>query len=140
MTKSGREPIPAKILVQTDDNPAPVLQDPGEEEDTRTEEHKYIDTLIDDHVAALTSAENEPWYRRWWRPGMAWLYMLICACDFIIFPILSMSWAAGTGTAWQRWEPITLQSGGVVHIAFGVIIGTNIWTRGNERLQFLQRK
>ena len=31
---------------------------------------------------------SEDWMNSKWRPAMGWLYMTVCAFDFILFPIL----------------------------------------------------
>jgi hypothetical protein len=76
---------------------------------------------------------NESWLVKKWRPMMAWLYMVICAFDFILAPILMI--AGDTGI---QWQPLTLQSGGMVHIAFGAIIGISAWSRGQEKVTYLE--
>lgn len=78
--------------------------------------------------------QNEPWLKSYWRPGMAWLYMLICAFDFIIFPLLSMVLPGVIDTMmYQPWKSITLENGGLIHVAFGAILGVTAWTRGMEK-------
>jgi hypothetical protein len=32
------------------------------------------------------------------------------------------------------WQPLTLQGGGLVHIAFGAILGISAYTRGQEKI------
>lgn len=79
--------------------------------------------------------EDEPWINRYWRPMMAWQYFLVCLCDFIIFPSISMYYAAHYAVESQwKWDPITLTAGGFYHIAMGIIIGVSAYSRGQENL------
>ena len=81
------------------------------------------------------TVQGEPWITKYWRPMMAWQYFLVCLCDFIIFPSLSMYYAAKMGvTEHWKWDPITLSAGGFYHIAMGVIVGVTAYTRGQENL------
>jgi len=83
--------------------------------------------------------EDEHWMKAYWRPAMGWLYMLICFCDFIIFPIISMFlpvFLKGLGVQMQyvAWQSLTLSNGGLIHLAFGAILGITSYTRGQEKL------
>lgn len=82
--------------------------------------------------------EKEDWMNRKWRPTMAWVYMAINICDFILFPVLHslMQYYAG-GT--EQWQPITLQAGGLIHLAFGAILGITAWGRSKEKLEQLKQ-
>lgn len=59
-----------------------------------------------------------------WRNAMAYTYIIINVCDFLIFPIL---WSLGNsllnGKVGVEWHPLTLESGGLFHIAFGSVLG-----------------
>lgn len=68
---------------------------------------------------------------------MAWLYMAICAFDFIIAPVLFILSQAGA-PAPSQWIPLTLGAGGMVHLAFGGIVGVYVWSRGQEKLRYMQ--
>ncbi len=82
--------------------------------ETRVEE-KVVDEQI--------NKEEEHWMKSYWRPGMAWLWMLICFFDFIIFPI-----------AYHPWAALTLSNGGLIHAAFAAVVGVSAWSRGQEKL------
>lgn len=77
------------------------------------------------------SFEHESWVVKKWRPAMAWLYMLICGFDFIVAPILSIYLGQPV------WVPITLQSAGLIHFVFGGIIGVSAWSRGQEKIAYI---
>jgi hypothetical protein len=82
----------------------------------------------------------EPWMKAFWRPAMGWLYMLICAFDFIIAPILTMTMPVylkmlgAAQISYMQWQSLTLSNGGLIHLAFGAILGVAAWTRGQEKL------
>jgi hypothetical protein len=78
-------------------------------------------------------SESELFYRttairRFWRPAMAWLYFLIVLLDFIVFPIMFIQ-AGGT-----EYKPITLQGGGLFHVAMGAIVATASIGRSWEKM------
>ena len=71
---------------------------------------------------------EEPWIKTYWRPAIAWQYLIVCVCDFIIFPALFMYFTK------QAWDPITLKEGGFYHLAMAAIVGVAAWTRGQEKI------
>ena len=77
------------------------------------------------------------WMNEQWRPAMAWLYLAICAFDFILFPLASMVIPVVTHSAYVAWQPITLSNGGLIHVAFGAILGISSWGRTKEKLNGL---
>lgn len=75
------------------------------------------------------------WMSSKWRPAMGWVYMVICLCDFIIFPIAwSLLQVHFKGNVNDQWDPITLQGAGLIHMAFGAILGVAAWSRGQEKI------
>lgn len=83
----------------------------------------------------LVHNTNETWINKKWRPVMGWVYMAICICDFIIFPILwSILQTTKTGQASQPYQPLTLQGAGLIHLAFGAILGIAAFGRTKEKL------
>lgn len=83
--------------------------------------------------------EEEHWIKSYWRPVMAWLYMLICLMDFVIFPIMAMIQPVflkhfGITMAYLPWQSLTLNNGGLIHLAFGAILGVTAWTRGQFQI------
>lgn len=84
---------------------------------------------------AQLEKESEHWMKAMWRPAMGWLYMAMCACDFIIFPIIAMFLPQIIpGLTYIPWKSITLDNGGLIHMAFGAILGVAAWTRGQEKI------
>ena len=82
-----------------------------------------------------TSAEfREDWLDRKWRPIMGWMYFAVCVTDFILFPIMWAVFQAHIGQSNTEWNPLTLQGGGLFHIAMGAVLGVAAWTRGQEKL------
>ena len=39
----------------------------------------------------------------------------------------------GTTVQYQVWQSLTLSNGGLIHIAFGAILGVAAWSRGAEK-------
>lgn len=82
--------------------------------------------------------EEESWIQKKWRPMMAVMYMCVCACDFIVFPIMFtivQFWeVAIQNDAFRQWQPLTLQGGGLFHMAMGAVLGITAWSRGQEKI------
>jgi len=79
--------------------------------------------------------KKEYWMNNKWRPAMGWLYMLVCLCDFVLFPVLwsVMHAVLHTGSAVQ-WNPLTLQGAGLFHLAMGAVLGIAAMGRTQEKL------
>ena len=83
--------------------------------------------------------ENEHWAKAFWRPAMGWLYMIICFMDFVGFPLLTIFLPVifkpfGFTVPYQTWTSLTLSNGGLIHLAFGAILGVSAFTRGQEKM------
>lgn len=84
---------------------------------------------------AKISGNYEDWMNRKWRPLMGYMYMIVCAFDFILFPILwSIAQALAGGSITSQWSPLTLQGAGLFHVAMGAVLGVAAWSRGKEKL------
>jgi hypothetical protein len=70
-----------------------------------------------------------------WRPMMAFIYMITCATDFVIFPILwSVLQTLQGGQVTSQWSPLTLQGAGLYHIAMGAVLGLAAYGRSQEKI------
>ena len=70
-----------------------------------------------------------------WRPMMAFIYMITCCTDFVIFPILwSVLQAVSHGSVTSQWSPLTLQGAGLYHIAMGAVLGLAAYGRSQEKI------
>ena len=101
-------------------------------------------------------AVNEPFYKKGWRPAMAWAYVAIVVFDFMIAPIIMMVFfgqaqapfimpegltpseyielvKAMPQPTYHAWNPLTLMAGGFFHITMGVVLGIGSFTRGVEK-------
>ena len=79
--------------------------------------------------------KKEDWMNTKWRPMMGWMYMLVCTCDFVLFPILwSLIQALAHGSIAAQWQPITLQGAGLFHIAMGAVLGIAAFGRTQEKM------
>jgi len=90
-----------------------------------------------DEYAKMSDAEKkkEDWMNSKWRPMMGWLYMGVCAFDFVLFPIMwSMLQAVMHVSQITQWQPLTLQGAGLFHIAMGAVLGIAALGRTQEKL------
>lgn len=107
---------------------------------TMSPEAELLQARIDrEIIRQQLQIQEEPWIKSYWRPAMGWLYMLICLVDFVIFPALVMILPAilknfGIQIDYQPWQSLTLTNGGLMHIAFGAILGITAWTRGKDNM------
>ena len=86
-------------------------------------------------VETTASKPQEDWMARRWRPAMGWLYMAVCACDFIVFPVLwSMCQAVYHIIPFVQWQPLTLQGAGLFHLAMGAVLGIAAYGRTKEKM------
>ena len=85
----------------------------------------------------ITKSE-EDWMTKKWRPMMAIMYMTACLFDFVFFPIMFtivQFWeVSAANDAFRQWAPITLQGGGLFHVAMGAVLGVSAWSRGQEKM------
>ena len=87
------------------------------------------------HHATVSEKKKEDWMNSKWRPMMGWMYMAVCACDFMLFPILwSLLQSLSHGTVQTQWQPLTLQGAGLFHVAMGAVLGIAAYGRTQEKL------
>jgi len=90
---------------------------------------------MSEEVKSASESKKEDWMNSKWRPMMGWTYMATCIFDFILGPILyNMLQYYNPGQAVGMWTPLTLQGGGLYHIAMGAIIGVSAYGRTQEKL------
>ena len=81
---------------------------------------------------------DDDWMTKKWRPMMAIMYMFCCLADFFIFPIMFtvvQFWeTAVQNDAFRQWIPITLQGGGLFHVAMGAVLGVSAYGRTQEKM------
>ena len=79
--------------------------------------------------------KKEDWMNSKWRPMMGWLYMGVCAFDFVLFPIMwSLLQAVMHVSQITQWQPLTLQGAGLFHIAMGAVLGIAALGRTQEKI------
>ena len=82
--------------------------------------------------------KDEDWMTKKWRPMMAIMYMICCLMDFAIFPIMFtvvQFWETqAANDAFRQWVPITLQGGGLFHVAMGAVLGVSAYGRTQEKV------
>ena len=65
---------------------------------------------------------------------MAWQYMAVCLFDFILAPIFLGIYAFYTKTPYIAWVPLSLQGGGLYHLAMGAVVGVTSYAKSQERV------
>jgi len=84
----------------------------------------------------LVANDNSDWINKKWRPVMGWMYMVVCICDFTLFPILwSILQALSHGSVTTQWQPLTLQGAGLFHVAMGAVLGIAAYGRTKEKIE-----
>ena len=84
----------------------------------------------------LVANDNTDFINKKWRPLMAFVYMITCTCDCVIFPILwSLLQALSHGQVTSQWQPLTLQGAGLYHIAMGAVLGIAAYGRTKEKIE-----
>jgi len=78
--------------------------------------------------------DNAEWMQKLWRPAMGWMYMLVCFCDMIVFPVLWALWQGVNHVPITQWNPLSLQGAGLFHIAMGAVLGISAFGRTQEKL------
>jgi hypothetical protein len=79
---------------------------------------------------------TEEWFTAKWRPAMAWMYLSVCIFDFIIGPFFYawFAWYTKDFAEFGQWKPLTLEGGGLFHVAMGAVLGVTAWGRTQEKL------
>ena len=81
-----------------------------------------------------SAKQDEHWAKAYWRPAMGWLYMLICLVDFVVFPAIAMFLPIVTKLQYVPWLSLSLSNGGLIHMAFGAILGVAAYGRTQEKV------
>ena len=72
-----------------------------------------------------------------WRTKLAKVYIVICLCDFVVFPVLwSIVQVYKGGEVTNAWVPITMAGGGLLHLSFGAILGVSAHAKMKERVSY----
>jgi len=88
-----------------------------------------------EEIKSASELKKEDWMNSKWRPMMGWMYMVVCTCDFVVFPVLWSLLHAVLHTAnMVQWQPLTLQGAGLFHIAMGAVLGIAAFGRTQEKL------
>jgi hypothetical protein len=91
-----------------------------------------------DKEKPVEKKKEEDWMTKKWRPLMAMMYMTCCLADFFLFPIMFtivQFWETqAANDAFRQWVPITLQGGGLFHVAMGAVLGVTAYGRTQEKL------
>lgn len=82
----------------------------------------------------MTKRYDEHFLQKYWRPLTAVQYLIICMFDFMAAPIFLAIYSAIRDIPYIVWHPLTLEGGGLYHVAMGAILGVSAWTRGQEKI------
>ena len=77
---------------------------------------------------------DDSWMQKQWRPAMGWMYMLVCFCDMVLFPVLWSILQAVMHQPVTQWNPLTLQGAGLFHLAMGAVLGIAAFGRTQEKI------
>lgn len=77
---------------------------------------------------------RDGWIDTKWRPAMGWQYLVVCLFDFVIGPIMHVMYAWYSATPLLPWVPLTIQGGGLYHLAMGAVVGITSYSRTREKL------
>ena len=78
--------------------------------------------------------KDEDWMQKKWRPAMGWMYMVVCFCDMVIFPVAWSILQAVLQQPVTQWNPLTLQGAGLFHLAMGAVLGIAAFGRTQEKM------
>lgn len=97
------------------------------------------ETTAANNAEVLVENTNSDWINKRWRPAMGWMYMAVCIFDFILFPIMwtmvQFYETQAANDAFRQWQPITLQGGGLFHVAMGAVLGIAAYGRTKEKIE-----
>jgi len=85
-------------------------------------------------MADETNKPTEDFATAKWRPFMGWTYMAICFFDFVIGPIMNVAFSIITKTPLIAWKSLTLDNGGLFHLAMGAVLGVAAFGRTQEKM------
>jgi hypothetical protein len=80
----------------------------------------------------------ETWFHTYWRPAIAWSYLIVCLFDFIGGPLLYTIIFQDNLDKFIQWTPLTLRGGGLYHASMLTIIGVTSWGRTQEKLKLFE--
>lgn len=84
-------------------------------------------------MAQHTDRRAKDW-KDGWREHASYIYMAIVIFDFLIAPIVwPLFQLAIKSPTITPWVPITLQTGGLLHLSFGAILGVSAWGKSQEK-------
>ena len=63
------------------------------------------------------------------------MYMVVCFCDMVIFPVAWSILQALLKQPVTQWNPLTLQGAGLFHLAMGAVLGIAAYGRTKEKIE-----
>ena len=85
----------------------------------------------------MSTQNKETGFNTKWRPAMGWLYLAVCAFDFVIFPIL---WNFAQATylktvVFTQWNPLILQGAVFYYMEMCAVLGVTAYGRTQEKIE-----
>lgn len=80
---------------------------------------------------------EESWIKHYWRPTVAYSYIVVTVFDFVLAPIMNALLSYYSHSTYIPWSSLTLSAGGFYHLSMGAIIGVAAWSRGQEKIRRL---
>lgn len=129
-------PSPVNTVTQPAATPAPVTPPPAF---TPPPPPPAASNSTGEGSAATASVQADAGFSEFinkrWRPMMAFIYMVTCTTDFVLFPVLwSILQTVQGGQVHSQWAPLTLQGAGLYHIAMGAVLGLAAYGRSQEKI------
>lgn len=87
----------------------------------------------------MKDRREEHWFDKHWRPAMGWQYLVVCSFDFVIAPIFMSLLATYNKTPVVPWVPLTLQGGGLYHLAMATVVGVTAYGRTQEKINGINK-
>lgn len=88
-------------------------------------------------ATSTRTKRQEDFMSRHWRGLMGFTYCFICFFDFVVGPCLYLYVqqfeTQAVNDAYRQWQPMTLQGGGLFHLAMGAVMGVSSWGKTQER-------
>jgi hypothetical protein len=87
----------------------------------------------------IKKISKDNYFQSHWRPFLAMTYIIIILFDFVVGPIMwSLLQTYSNVAIMTPWTSLTLESGGLLHVSLGSVLGIAAFTRGKEKITRLE--
>lgn len=95
---------------------------------------KSNSTTTTSSSTTIVHPDGQTWMQANWRAAMGWQYLIVCLFDFMLAPIFMAWFAYFTKTPLVAWVPLTVQGGGLYHLAMGAVVGITSYAKSKEKI------